>query len=451
MSSDQNHSSDRMSALRARLDKFESVDEFIAGYSQYFFRGGILLPTRHAKPEGTQISMQIEISGGETVLRAEGEVKQVRRNDLGRPVGMVIRFSRLDARSREIVERVLQHKKTIAETGSMQAVVERATERRAQSGDVPALGDRDLNAIAAAIDDTFDSIFAGAIEPAVTVDTPVVPDEHGGSPARGEAEDLHDPPTGRLEVHQTNDRGPAVFDDDEAASLRAELARDDDDDDALEALKEIAASLEDDVDASEPATQQVPRAVAPGAAPVPARTVFGMPAFEADDAGPAPPVEEPAPSDDGELTDQHDVVDHLEATGEPASDETDGDPDDIADAAAEFLSRISEDSGPEPSLGADEDEQGDGDGDELASGRTASSVYRGVAGDEGDDEGAAPPPVDGDGVEDDLKAAITGAYDAIDEAPHSEPVLSSSDQPIAPAPKGLLGRFIAWLKRLFGG
>ena len=128
--------------------------------------------------------MQIEIAGGETVLRAEGEVKQVRRNDLGRPVGMVIRFSRLDARSREIVDRVLQHKKKIAETGSMHAVVERATARRAASGDVSALGEGDLNAIAEAIDDTFDSIFSGAPEPAVTIDTPIVPEDLGGTPAR---------------------------------------------------------------------------------------------------------------------------------------------------------------------------------------------------------------------------------------------------------------------------
>ncbi len=433
MSSDQNHSSDRMSALRARLDKFETVDDFVSGYSQYFFRGGILLPTRHAKPEGTLISMQIEIAGGETVLRAEGEVKQVRRNDLGRPVGMVIRFSRLDARSREIVDRVLQHKKKIAETGSMQAVVERATARRAASGDVSALGEGDLNAIAEAIDDTFDSIFSGAPEPAVTIDTPIVPDALGGMPSRAEADDLLDPPTGQLAAPDTHDGTPAVFDEDEAASLRAQLAGDDEDDDALEAIKQIAAALEgDDDDIDEPATQQVPRAPMPA----PARTVFGMPAFDADDAG--PPVDDDdddlfGGDDEGDLTDQHDIVDDA-----PAS-------------AADFLGLDAPDVDVTSDAAADDDEDDVSAGENL----TASGVYR-TATDDGDDSDGAdtPPPVDAEDRDDDddpLKAAITGAYDAIDDAAHSAPILSAADQPMQTAPKGLFARFVAWIKRLFGG
>lgn len=143
-----------MRAIKARLSKFSTVDEYVHGWGHYYYGGGILLPTRKAEPAGTDVSLHIEIATGETVLRGEGVVEEVRANSEGQPVGMVIRFTRLDATSKRLIAEILDHKKA-TRTSASHTVPDEAVPKE-ESNDVPAIG-----AIADAFDQTFDSIFGG--------------------------------------------------------------------------------------------------------------------------------------------------------------------------------------------------------------------------------------------------------------------------------------------------
>ena len=151
-----------MKAIKARLSKFSTVDEFVEGWGSYYFSGGLLLPTRNIEPAGATVSMHIQIATGDSVLRGEGTVEEVRTNSAGKPVGMVIRFTKLDANSKEIVRRILDYKKKIRTSPAEQLV---------QGDPQPGLTDQatgenlaasELGAIADELEETFDSIFSGS-------------------------------------------------------------------------------------------------------------------------------------------------------------------------------------------------------------------------------------------------------------------------------------------------
>lgn len=144
-----------MKAIKAKLSKFQTVDEYIHGWGLYYYGAGILLPTRKAEPVGTDVSLHIQIATGETVLRGEGVVEEVRTGSDGSPVGMVIRFKRLDARSKELVQQVLEHKKESRTSANLAVVVDEKPEEEEE------IGQEEIGAIAEALDETFDSIFGG--------------------------------------------------------------------------------------------------------------------------------------------------------------------------------------------------------------------------------------------------------------------------------------------------
>ena len=153
-----------MSSIKARLGKFDTVDEFVEGYGQYFFRGGILLPTRRAKEEGERVALHIQIASGESVLRGEGIVQQVRTNAQGATVGMVIRFTRLDRSSKELVDRIMDHRRE-RRTRDVPAVTPPpAPPAPARSEQGAELAGETFGAIAEAIETSIDSIFSGAIQ-----------------------------------------------------------------------------------------------------------------------------------------------------------------------------------------------------------------------------------------------------------------------------------------------
>jgi len=192
-------SSAKPTPIRARLDKFQTVDEFAAGYQQHFLPDGIRLPTRQVKPVGTRIALKLELATGATALRADGVVEAIRENPDGQPIGMDIRFEKIEPNSRRLIERIQ---------------ADRSWERE-RSGIVPVLpveemvtaeGTADFEAIADELDSTFDSIFsAGPFSDAAAAedanDTSAMPqyktllqrpgaldaalagaDQHGGTP-----------------------------------------------------------------------------------------------------------------------------------------------------------------------------------------------------------------------------------------------------------------------------
>lgn len=170
-----------MRAIKARLSKFSTVDEYVHGWGHYYYGSGILLPTRKAEPAGTDVSLHIEIATGETVLRGEGVVEEVRANSEGQPVGMVIRFTRLDATSKRLIAEILDHKKA-TRTSASHTVPEESAPKE-DTSDVPA-----ISAIADAFDQTFDSIFGGTAS-----GTPTAEPTDAAAPAAPEPDDASGP------------------------------------------------------------------------------------------------------------------------------------------------------------------------------------------------------------------------------------------------------------------
>lgn len=146
-------SSAKPTPIRARLDKFQTVEEFVEGYQHNFLPDGIRLPTRQVKPVGTRIALKLELATGATVLRADGIVESIRENPDGLPIGMDIRFEKVEPISRRLIERIQ---------------ADRSWERE-RSGIVPFLpaedvvttnNTADFEAIADELDSSFDSIFS---------------------------------------------------------------------------------------------------------------------------------------------------------------------------------------------------------------------------------------------------------------------------------------------------
>ncbi len=91
--------------LRIRLP-FATEAEFIERYGQNVERGGIFIATRAPKPEGTEISFEIVLSNGERLMRGEGVVQQVRQEEGPGKTGMVVRFIRLEPRTKALIDRI---------------------------------------------------------------------------------------------------------------------------------------------------------------------------------------------------------------------------------------------------------------------------------------------------------------------------------------------------------
>lgn len=559
-----------MSAIKARLGKFETVDEFVEGYGQYFFRGGILLPTRHTREEGETIQLHLQISSGETVLRGEGVVKQVRLNAEGRTVGLVIHFRRLDARSKEIVDRIMDAKRELRASGELPAAGN-ATPRLRDTTTGQHLAVEDIGAIADAIDDTFDAIFGANAE---RVEATPEPEEEylaslGGmagfavASTSGDDEGAEDEgaddepsitadeePTTERTAHDDDDTAERAPADAEAAPARSAPGDDADDVDGAEdaddeyafpgraaagntppdseavarpaaggtmmlrpsdlglgaAQTELArpaapiadddaARLEpsEDVDAArreaesdavlaallgdgdgEDAEYRDEETAPPGEAQVPdappeeeptsaaGHTMFGMPALQGTGDPsegsqplarlgitqvPSTSIAKKAPEPTAEADGEERVKSFISAlTGGPSDDEQAAEAQraETAEVAPAPATPVPEAPAPPPDVGfgatdvpafdeegsADASTPGEADDLRAAAERAAASAEEG--------EAALDELLADDDDHSDVPAALTSGFDAV-------------PAPVEKKPEGLVGRFIAWLKGLFGG
>jgi molecular chaperone DnaK len=93
---------------------YGDVDEFVEKFAANISRGGVFIRTREPKPVGTLLAFELRLRGGESVVKGHGVVRWVQREDPAAhpPVapGMGVQFLDLDARSREIVERIVTFK-----------------------------------------------------------------------------------------------------------------------------------------------------------------------------------------------------------------------------------------------------------------------------------------------------------------------------------------------------
>jgi molecular chaperone DnaK len=90
--------------LRIRLP-FADEAEFLARYGQHVAPGGIFVSTRTPKETGTLLSFEFVLADGARLLRGEGVVERVTEAETG-PTGMLLRFTRVDARTKALLDHV---------------------------------------------------------------------------------------------------------------------------------------------------------------------------------------------------------------------------------------------------------------------------------------------------------------------------------------------------------
>ncbi len=90
--------------LRIRLP-YATEEDFIEKYGSNVARGGLFIATRSPKPEGTGLAFELVLADGGRLLRGEGLV--VKAQTEGARAGMTVRFVRLDAHSKALIDRIL--------------------------------------------------------------------------------------------------------------------------------------------------------------------------------------------------------------------------------------------------------------------------------------------------------------------------------------------------------
>ncbi|HEX5748730.1 MAG TPA: TIGR02266 family protein [Archangium sp.] len=90
--------------LRIRLP-YATEEDFVEKYGSNVARGGLFIATRSPKPEGTGLAFELVLADGGRLLRGEGLV--VKAQAEGPRAGMTVRFVRLDAYSKALIDRIL--------------------------------------------------------------------------------------------------------------------------------------------------------------------------------------------------------------------------------------------------------------------------------------------------------------------------------------------------------
>ncbi|WPB79397.1 TIGR02266 family protein [Archangium violaceum] len=90
--------------LRIRLP-YATEEDFVEKYGANVARGGLFIATRSPKPEGTGLAFELVLADGGRLLRGEGLV--VKSQAEGPRAGMTVRFVRLDAYSKALIDRIL--------------------------------------------------------------------------------------------------------------------------------------------------------------------------------------------------------------------------------------------------------------------------------------------------------------------------------------------------------
>ncbi|WP_373564436.1 TIGR02266 family protein, partial [Myxococcus sp. CA039A] len=92
--------------LRIRLP-YSTEEEFVDKYGSNVARGGVFVATRALKPEGTGLAFEFVLADGTRLLRGEGVVVKSQVDAGGGRAGMTVRFVKLDAASKALVDRVV--------------------------------------------------------------------------------------------------------------------------------------------------------------------------------------------------------------------------------------------------------------------------------------------------------------------------------------------------------
>lgn len=99
--------------LRVRLP-FATEAEFIERYGANVTRGGIFLATKAGKPEGTPIAFELVLQDGARLMRGEGVVQKVVGEEAGARAGMLVRFTRIDGRTKALIDAITAAREGVA-------------------------------------------------------------------------------------------------------------------------------------------------------------------------------------------------------------------------------------------------------------------------------------------------------------------------------------------------
>jgi hypothetical protein len=96
-----------------------SEKEFIDGDLACLGRTAILLPNAPAREPGELIRFEIVLSSGAPVFRGEGHVVAHHPPGGPKPAGLEVRFTRIDARSKLLLDRVRERRTALLRSGSI--------------------------------------------------------------------------------------------------------------------------------------------------------------------------------------------------------------------------------------------------------------------------------------------------------------------------------------------
>lgn len=116
-----------VAVIRARLN-LPDAEAFIHAFAPMISPGGMFVRTRRLKEVGATIRFEFSLANGERLLLGEGIVRQV-RDGSDSPAGMLVKFTKLNRASKNLVDRVVAHKRAQSATVASAPVTPVAAQR----------------------------------------------------------------------------------------------------------------------------------------------------------------------------------------------------------------------------------------------------------------------------------------------------------------------------------
>ena len=93
--------------LRIDINReFEVIDDYIAEYVSNISQGGVFIRSRNPLPIGTRVTLKFSVILDDVgIIEGEGEVVRVERQ--GAQPGMGVAFTRLTAKSKDLVDAII--------------------------------------------------------------------------------------------------------------------------------------------------------------------------------------------------------------------------------------------------------------------------------------------------------------------------------------------------------
>lgn len=102
---------------------YGSEEDLINGDLAWLGRTTVILPNGPARPEGELVRFEIVLANGVPVFRGEGQAVAHHPPSGSRPPGLEVRFTRIDARSKLLLDRVREKRTTLFPGGLPAGVV----------------------------------------------------------------------------------------------------------------------------------------------------------------------------------------------------------------------------------------------------------------------------------------------------------------------------------------